>query len=168
MTKRLIVAMTLVLVAMTASAQQMPPGKWWRNPRIVNVLGLSEEQQSKLDAVFRSAASELIDLRGALEKQNIALRGELDQPQLNRKNIQQIAARLNDARGRLFERELVMLVDMRTVLSDPQWNRFRTILENLEENQRQQRQMRQDGQGPNRPGPNRPGPNRQGPNRKRP
>jgi len=148
MTKRVIVIAMLLLAAVSLSAQQMPPGKWWRMPRIVQMLGLSDEQQSKLDAVFRDAASELIDLRGAVEKQNIMLRGELEQPQLNRKNIQQIAARLNEARGRLFERELMMLIDMRAVLSDTQWNRLRTTLEQRVDQRQQRQQMQENGQQP--------------------
>jgi hypothetical protein len=124
----------IVIAAFAASAfAQLPPGKWWRRPEIVNRLELSADQQDRLDGIFRASASDLIDLRGAVEKENIALRGELDQPQLNRTNIQHIAGRLNEARGRLFQRELAMLVDMRAVLSDPQWNRMRTELEQLKE-----------------------------------
>ncbi|HEX7190655.1 MAG TPA: periplasmic heavy metal sensor [Thermoanaerobaculia bacterium] len=124
----------IVLAAFAASAfAQLPPGKWWRRPDIINQLALSEEQQERLDAIFRSSANDLIDLRGAVEKENIALRGELDQPQLNRTNIQHVAARLSEARARLFQRELAMLVDMRTVLSDQQWNHMRAELDQLKE-----------------------------------
>ena len=126
----LLAAAVLALVAASAGAQ-LPPGKWWRRPEIAQNLGLTEDQQSKLDAVFRNSANDLIDLRGDVEKANVALRAELDQPQLNRANIQRIAAHLSEARGRLFERELMMLVDMRGVLTDPQWNRMRFMLERL-------------------------------------
>lgn len=130
----------LILVAATATAQ-LPPGKWWRRPEIIQQLVLSDEQQDRLDAIFRSAANDLIDLRGSVEKQNIALRGLLDQPQLDRAAIHREAARLSEAKARLFDRELSMLVDMRAVLTDPQWNRMRNQLERLGA-QRQQQQMR--------------------------
>ena len=131
-------------LALTAGAfAQLPPGKWWRRPEIINQLSLSEEQQSRLDAIFRASAPDLIDLRSEVEKQNVILRGELDQPQLNRANIQKIAAHLNEARGRLFERELSMLVDMRAVLSDQQWNRMRAELDRLKEGVQVPRKMRQ-------------------------
>ena len=138
----------IVLAAFAASAfAQLPPGKWWRKPEIVNTLELTADQQDRLDGIFRATAPDLIDLRGAVEKENIALRGELDQPQLNRAKIQQIAARLNDARARLFQRELAMLVDMRGVLSDQQWNHMRAVIDQLKEQAgpRQQlpRKMRQ-------------------------
>ena len=124
----------IVVAAFAASAfAQLPPGKWWRRAEIVNQLGLSEDQQERLDAIYRSSANDLIDLRGAVEKENIALRGELDQVQLNRANIQRDAARLNEARGRLFLRELAMLADMRGVLTDQQWNRMRAQLDQMKE-----------------------------------
>lgn len=146
MKKTLLIAIVIAAFAASAFAQ-LPPGKWWRKPEIVANLELTADQQERLDGIFRASAPDLIDLRGAVEKENIALRGELDQPQLNRAKIQQIAARLNEARGRLFQRELAMLVDMRSVLSDQQWNRMRVEIDQLKEQaaprQQLQRKMRQ-------------------------
>ena len=131
--KRIAVLAALTLVfATSAFAQNLPPGKWWRRPEIVQILNLAEEQQDKLETIFRSASSDLIDLRGEVEKQNIAVRGDLDQAQLDRAAIRRDAQKLSEARGRLFERELTMLVDMRAVLNDAQWNRMRSgLLERL-------------------------------------
>jgi len=130
--KRIFV-IALLLVATSVSAQQLPPGRWWRAPRIVETLGLNEEQQTRIEAIFRGAANDLIDRKAEVEKQNVALRGELDQHQLNRQAIQQISARLSEARGRLFERELMMLVDMRGVLNEEQWTRLRAELEKMKQ-----------------------------------
>ena len=130
---RKLVVIALLFAATSLSAQQLPPGRWWRAPRIVETLGLTEEQQTRLEAIFRGAANDLIDRKAELEKQNVALRGELDQRQLNRQVIQQIAGRLSDARARLFERELMMLVDMRGVLNEEQWTRLRAELDRMKQ-----------------------------------
>jgi hypothetical protein len=127
--KRLLLAALVVVFAASAFAQNLPPGKWWRRPEIVQSLNLSEEQQNKLETAFRTASGDLIDLRGEVEKQNIALRGDLDQSQLDRATIRRDAQRLSDARTKLFERELMMLVDMRAVLNDSQWDRMRSQLD---------------------------------------
>ena len=124
----LLTALTVVF-ATPAFAQNLPPGKWWRRPEIVQSLNLAEEQQNRLETIFRTASTDLIDLRGEVEKQNIVLRGDLDQAQLERATIRRDAQRLSDARARLFERELMMLVDMRAVLNDSQWNRMRSQLD---------------------------------------
>jgi len=136
---RRLIPLVAFFVAVSAFAQ-LPPGRWWRRPEIVQSLNLTDEQQDRLESIFRGSASELIDLRAEIDKANITLRGELDRPQLDRAAIHRIATRLSDARGRLFDRELTMLIEMRGVLTDPQWNRMRNELNRLER-QQQQRQM---------------------------
>lgn len=132
----------MLLTATMIVAADLPPGKWWRRPEIVNQLALTPEQQSKLEDAFRASANDLIDLRGEVEKQNIALRAELDQPKLDRARIRTAAARLGEARAKLFDRELMMLVDMRSVLTEQQWNRMRTAIEQREERAPAMRQRR--------------------------
>ncbi len=130
---RRITFVLLALFAVSAAfAQPLPPGKWWRRQEIVQLLGLTEEQQDRLEVIFRANAIDLIDLKADVDKANIALRGELDRPVLDRAAIRRVAARLSEARGRLFDRELTMLVDMRGVLTDPQWNRMRNELQKFE------------------------------------
>jgi hypothetical protein len=128
-TKRFLLAALALLVATAALAAELPPAKRWHNPEVVQRLGLSEDQQNRLEVIFRSSANELIDLRGAVEKESIALKSELDRPQLDRQGIRRAAARLSEARAHLFERELMMLADMRGVLTDAQWSRMRELLD---------------------------------------
>lgn len=131
MKRQFLMAAVGLLWCITAAGQPLPQGKWWRRPELIQTLSLTEDQQSRLDGVFRTSANELIDLRAEVEKQSIAMRGELDKAQLDRAAIQRSAARLSEARGRMFERELMMFVDMRAVLSDTQWNRMRTELDSM-------------------------------------
>jgi len=141
--KRIILAAFAALLFSTATfAADLPPGKWWRRPEIINRLSLSEDQQNRLEGIFRASANDLIDLRGAVEKENIALRAELDSPTLNRAAIQRFAGRLSEARAKLFERELMLLVDMRAVLTDVQWNTMRTELDRLNQNPNGNQQQR--------------------------
>jgi hypothetical protein len=131
----LLMAATLTLASI-AEGQQMPPGKWWRREEVARQLELTRDQQDKLDEVFRSAANGLIDARADVEKLQITLRGELDRVQLRRQELQRIAGQLTLARGKLFERELMMLADMRGILNDEQWNRLRTFLDRAQERMR--------------------------------
>ena len=142
MTKRLMAVALLVFAAAFANAQNLPPGKWWQRPEIVQQLQLTTDQQDKLDDIFRGAANGLIDAKGEVEKLQIALRGELDRPQIQRANVLRIARQLSDARGALFEREMTMLLEMRGVLNDQQWNRMRNMLDRLQQMQRQRPMQR--------------------------
>ena len=128
---KVIGALVLMFSALSASAAELPPGKWWRRPEVVQRLVLTDDQQVRLDAIFRGAANGLIDNKAEIEKIMVAIRGELDQPQLNRGNLQKLAADLSASRGRLFERELMMLVDMRAVLTEQQWATLKDHLERM-------------------------------------
>jgi Spy/CpxP family protein refolding chaperone len=116
-----------------AFAQAIPNGKWWRKPELVRKLAITREQQDKFENIYRDSADQLIDLRAEVEKKNVDLRGALDRDQINRQDIQKLAARLSDARAKLFERELMLFVDMRTVLTADQWENFRGMLQAQEE-----------------------------------
>jgi len=162
MKQRALVAALLIAASFTltsiAEGQQMPPGKWWRRDEVARQLELTREQQDKLDEVFRGAANDLIDARGGVEKLQIALRGELDRVQLRRQELQRLAMQLTQARGKLFERELMMLADMRGILNDDQWNRLRTFLDRAQERMRPRNDggnQRQPQQRPQRPNPRR-------------
>lgn len=128
MRKHYILATLLMIATASSAFAQLPPGRWWRRPEVINLLALSADQQEKLEAIYLAAAPDLIDARGEVEKQNLALRGELDRPQLDRNAVRAAARRVNEARGKQFDRELTMLVDMRSVLTEPQWNRMRAEL----------------------------------------
>lgn len=116
----------------------MPPGKWWRRPNVVQRLQLTSEQQTRLDEVFERNGTTLIDLKASVEKAMLALRTELERPQLSREGVQRAAERVNAARGELFERELMMLVDMRGVLTADQWREVRDTLGRQNEGPRPQ------------------------------
>jgi Spy/CpxP family protein refolding chaperone len=133
LTRRLFLAVALLTCAAIAQAQQLPPGKWWRRPELIQQLQLSASQQERLDEVFRGAANELIDAKADVEKLHVAIRGELDRPQIRKAELQRLATQLSTARGRLFERELMMLVDMRGVLTEQQWMRVRNHLDRMQE-----------------------------------
>jgi Spy/CpxP family protein refolding chaperone len=147
MKRAILFAACTLFVAVSMSGQEgMPPGKWWRRAEIVRNLSLTEDQQNRLEVIFRNASTELIDTRAENEKAMIALRGELDRPQLDRAAIRKAAQRVNDARARRFERELMMLVDMRAVLNDEQWNRMRAALDRLQDGPKDNRRPKQGGQ----------------------
>lgn len=136
----LLCAATLLTLATSVSAAPLPPGKWWRRPEFATNLQLTTDQQVRLDMIFRMAANDLIDLRADAEKTSIAIRSELDQPQLNRDSLRRLAAKLSDTQGKLFDKELMMLVDMRSVLNDDQWARLRAELDRPHDAPHAQRQ----------------------------
>ncbi|MFL6248436.1 MAG: hypothetical protein ACJ74H_20605 [Thermoanaerobaculia bacterium] len=133
---RVMFAVALVAATFLVEAQQLPPGKWWRREEVVRQLELTRDQQEKLDEVFRRAADDLIDAKANVDKLQIALRSELDRAHLRRQELQRLAAQLTQARGKLFEHELMMLADMRGILDQKQWTRLRTHLDRMQDRMR--------------------------------
>lgn len=140
---RILAIAALLVTTALAEAQQMPQGKWWRRDEVVRNLQLSTAQQEKLDAVFRDAADELIDAKAAVDKLQIALRAELDRPQLRRQELQRLAGQLSQARGKLFEREVLMLADMRGVLEPQQWTQLRQFIDRIQDRAQRRPEQRQ-------------------------
>ena len=133
--KKVLIALAVLAGAAIAEGQGqgMPPGKWWQRPEVIQQLQLTNDQQERLDEIFRAAANELIDAKGDVEKLQIAIRGELDRTPVRKAELLRIANQLSAARGKLFERELMMLVDMRGVLNEQQWTRARQFLDRVQE-----------------------------------
>ena len=101
-----------------------PPGKWWSDPRFVQMLGLTPDQQKRMDDVFNGNRLKLIDLSAALHKEEALLEPLLaadrpDQPKilLQIDRVAQARAELEKANGR-------MLLGLRTVLTPEQWKRL--------------------------------------------
>lgn len=140
-TKTAVAIIAAFTVASMAVAADLPPGKWWKNPGIAQRLALQPDQQARLDTIFRDSANDLIDQRAEIEKLTIALRAELDQAALDRDQLRRLSSALSQARGRLFERELMMLVDMRGVLTEAQWGQLRAQIERRRGERGQQRPM---------------------------
>jgi Spy/CpxP family protein refolding chaperone len=132
MMKRMVILAAIAAGAMTAQAQHdMPQGRWWKRPAIAARLELTREQQQKLDDVFQTAANELIDAKADVRKIQVALRAELERPTVRRDEVRRIGAQLSSARAKLFDRELMMLVDMRGVLDEHQWTQLQEARESM-------------------------------------
>jgi len=127
--KRVLLALAVLACAAAAESQNLPPGKWWQRQEIIQELQLTSDQQDRLDEIFRGAANELIDARAAIDKLHVAIRGELDRPQVRKAELMRLADQLSAARGKLFSRELEMLIDMRAVLNQQQWTKMRRHLD---------------------------------------
>jgi Spy/CpxP family protein refolding chaperone len=141
---------------LAAPGDGVPAGKWWQQPEVVRTLSLSAAQQSRLEAIFVATANDLIDLKTQVEKDAMALRAEIDRPDATRENALAYARRLNESRGQLFERELGMMLEMRSVLSREQWQRFRQEFAGRGPGRAMGPQGPRQPMGPQRPGARRP------------
>ena len=99
-------------------------GMWWKNPDLVKSLNITPDQQKKMDDIFEKSRLELIDLKAALEKQEVIMHPMLDEnPPDTNKVLAQID-RVAQARADLEKGNARMLLGIRAVLTPDQWTKL--------------------------------------------
>ena len=98
-----------------------PPGRWWDDPEYIKKLGLSDDQQKKMDDIFNSDRLKLIDLFAALQKEEAIMEPlvSADPPDEN-KLLAQID-RVAQARAELEKANARMLLGIRRQLTHEQF-----------------------------------------------
>jgi periplasmic protein CpxP/Spy len=101
-----------------------PPGRWWTDPALIQRLGLTADQQKRIDALFQQNRLKLIDLSAGVEKEEAILEPLL---QADRPDESQVLAqidRIAQARAELEKANARMLLGFRGVLTLDQWKKL--------------------------------------------
>ena len=103
-----------------------PGGMWWDRPEMVKKLDITADQQKKMDEVFQQNRLRLIDLRTALEKEEVGMEGLMKGPQLDDAKILPAVDRIAQARAELEKADARLLLALRHVLTPEQWQKLNT------------------------------------------
>ena len=103
-----------------------PPGRWWSDPRIAQELGLTADQQKKMDDIFDQSRLKLIDASAALQKSEAILEPLLASDQPDEAKILQQIDHVAQARAELEKSNARMLLGLRRVLTQGQWIRLQS------------------------------------------
>jgi protein CpxP len=109
---------------MQGGPRQSPGGKWWDNPEMVKRLGITADQQKKMDDVFQQSRLKLIDLSATLEKEEVMMEGLLKGPQLDDARILPAVDRIAQARAELEKANARLMLAIRHVLTPEQWEKL--------------------------------------------
>ncbi len=102
-------------------------GKWWQNADIVKKLQITDGQVAQLDQIFYEHRMKLIDFGAEMEKQDLKLQALLDADVPDEAQIGSQVDQVLESRGKL-EREFTMMnLDLRKVLSLPQWRQLKSM-----------------------------------------
>src|SRR5580698_4575791 len=120
-------------------------GRWWNDPKVAQQIGLTADQQKKMDDIMQQNRLKLIDLNAALQKQETIMQPlmEADQPDEG-KILSQIDA-IAQARAELEKGNARMLLGIRQVLTPDQWKKLQALRA-----QRSHQWRDRDGRGPGR------------------
>jgi Spy/CpxP family protein refolding chaperone len=102
-----------------------PPFDWWRNSELAQKLNLTDQQKQQLEQTFNQQRLQLVDLRAALEKEEIKLRDLMDSENFNESQAMAQIDTTQAARNKLMRSFASMAVQFRKILTAQQWKMLR-------------------------------------------
>lgn len=142
---------TICLAAHPLNAQmpEIPGGKWWKRPRVVEMLHLTPDQQERMEEIFSKNRRIFIDLKADVERRQIDVEELITKKDSETKKVSSAIDALDQARLRLGKARTMMIIEMKGILSAEQWQ---AILDKSEDWKRERgegmRRRRMDGMGP--------------------
>jgi Spy/CpxP family protein refolding chaperone len=103
---------------------QVAPGTWWNNADAATRIGLTKEQQKKMDDIFQQFRLKLIDLNAALSKEELILDPLIASDKLDEVKILAQIDRIALARAELEKANSRMLLGIRQSLTMEQWSKI--------------------------------------------
>lgn len=144
----IIIAILAAVAPLAANEFDLPPGKWWENPRLVDHIGLSDEQQGQIRGIVFEHARRMIDLKAEVEKAGLDLAETVDQQDFDPAPVRAAYAVFQTARQKLENERFEMLLEVRLVLTYEQWQKIEEIKQRMKRNRQQQRPTGSRGQRP--------------------
>lgn len=111
-----IIAVLIMVLPSMAMAQGGPAGRWWCMPNMAGQLNLSDQEKTKLDNLYQSNRTRLIDMRSAVEKEQVALEDLMNKDPLNEAKIVAQYKRLDKARATMSEERFKYFLEVRKIL----------------------------------------------------
>jgi protein CpxP len=101
-----------------------PPGRWWTDPSLVQRLGLTADQQKRIDTLFQQNRLKLIDLSAGVQKEEALLEPLLEADRPDESQVLAQIDRVAQARAELEKANARMLLGFRGVLTLDQWKKL--------------------------------------------
>jgi Spy/CpxP family protein refolding chaperone len=113
------------------AALQVAPGTWWNNSENVTRLGLTKEQQKKMDDIFQQYRLKLIDLNASLAKEELVMTPLIESEKLDEVRIVAQIDKIAQARAELEKANSRMLLGIRQTLTMEQWSKIQSSPRNF-------------------------------------
>jgi Spy/CpxP family protein refolding chaperone len=103
-----------------------PGGRWWTRPEAAQKLGLTADQIKKMDDTFQQYRLKLIDLNAAVQKEEAIMEPLVSAEQPDETKIVTQIDKVAQARAELEKANARMLLGIRRLLTQEQWNRLKS------------------------------------------
>jgi Spy/CpxP family protein refolding chaperone len=122
-------------------------GRWWNNPKVVEKLKLIDDQRKGFDGILLQHRETLIDLRGNVEKAELAMEPLMRDDQPNEAKILSQIDKVAQARAELEKANARYLLAIRSKLTPEQWKLVEAFRADRDRGMRDRGPERQGGPG---------------------
>ena len=113
---------------------QVPAGKWWHMPGVVNKLQITDADSKQLDDLFIQSRLRLFDLKSDLEKEQFKLQNFMQRDPLDEKGALEQFAKVQAARARLDAERFTFLLSVRKILGQERFQHLEMIVNEFRQN----------------------------------
>jgi len=106
--------------------RSLPPGRFWNNPDMVQQLGLTVDQQKRMDDIFQQNRLRLVDLNAALQKEEITMEPLMQADTPDESRILSQIDKVAQARAELEKANARFLLGIRRILTPDQWKKLQS------------------------------------------
>jgi periplasmic protein CpxP/Spy len=101
-----------------------PPGTFWNEPAVVARLGITPDQQKRMETLFQQNRPKLTALSSALEMQEAPLRQLLEADHPDEPRVLAQIDKIAQARADLEKANARFLLGLRNILTPDQWHKL--------------------------------------------
>ncbi len=107
-----------------AGGHRMGAPEWWKNPEVAQKLGITDAQVQKLDQIAFDHRMKMIDLRAALEREEVRLQPLMQASTPDENQILTQIDKVATQRAQIEKAHVQMMLATRRVLTPEQWKKF--------------------------------------------
>ncbi len=104
-----------------------PMRDWWKNPRVAQKLGLTDDQLQQLEKISYDSRMKMIDLHAAVQKEQLELGHELQADHPNEDAVLGQVDKVSQAKAAMARAHVRTLLATRNVLSPQQWQELKSL-----------------------------------------
>jgi len=116
--------MFLLAPGFQALGQDVPPGKWWRDPQMIRSLELTPSQISQLEQAYSNSRRQLIQKKSRVETEQFELQNLFDQKALDENAVKSQHFNVEKAREDLSSERLDYIMEVRKIIGHEKYNQL--------------------------------------------
>ena len=129
MTKRILIGILMIFMIGLpefAGGQDIPAGKWWYNPKVVQNLNLTQNEIRQLDQLYVDSYRRLIELKNAVEREQFELDTLVSKKTVDDAKVREQFKRLESARTDLADERLRFVIGVREIIGANRFQQLKT------------------------------------------